>query len=78
METQTMHKYPSYITDPIHKMRSLRIIVKENVTFDGNTDKFKAELKKYKKSYLILLMCGKVVRKYQISEQQILIKIQKE
>ena len=49
METQTMHKYPSYITDPIHKMRSLRIIVKENVTFDGNTDKFQAELEKKSK-----------------------------
>ena len=49
METPTMHKYPSYITDPIHKMRSLRIIVKENVTFDGNTDKFQAELEKKSK-----------------------------
>ena len=46
METQTMHKYPSYITDPIHKMRSLRIIVKENVTFDGNKEKFQEELER--------------------------------
>ena len=41
-----MHCYPDYITDPIHKMRSMRIIVKENVTFDGNKDKFKEELEK--------------------------------
>ena len=46
METQTMHKYPSYITDPIHKMRSLRIIVKENVDFDGMSEKFQKELEK--------------------------------
>lgn len=41
-----MHCYPDYITDPIHKMRSMRIIVKENATFDGNKDKFKEELEK--------------------------------
>ena len=49
METQTMHKYPSYITDPIHKMRSLRIIVKENVDFDGMSEKFQKELEKKSK-----------------------------
>ena len=46
MEALTMHWYPDYITDPIHKMRSMKIIVKENATFDGNKDKFKAELEK--------------------------------
>lgn len=49
MGTQTMHKYPSYITDPIHKMRSLRIIVKENVDFDGMSEKFQKELEKKSK-----------------------------
>lgn len=41
-----MHCYPDYIIDPIHKMRSMRIIVKENASFDGNKDKFKEELEK--------------------------------
>lgn len=41
-----MHSYPDYITQPIHKMRSMRIIVKENATFDGNKEKFKEELEK--------------------------------
>lgn len=41
-----MHKYPDYITDPIHKMRSMKIIVKENASFDGNKEKFKEELEK--------------------------------
>jgi len=44
MEELPMHWYPDYIRDPIHKMRSMRIIVKENVSFDGNTEKFKKEL----------------------------------
>lgn len=39
-----MHKYPDYITDPIHKKRSMRIIVKENATWDGNKDEFKKKL----------------------------------
>ena len=41
-----MHKYPDYITDPIHKMRSMKIIVKENASFDGNSQKFKDELER--------------------------------
>lgn len=46
MEALTMHWYPDYITDPIHKMRSMRIIVKENATFDGMSDKLQRELDK--------------------------------
>lgn len=41
-----MHCYPDYIKDPIHKMRSMRIIVKENATFSGIRDKFKEDLDK--------------------------------
>lgn len=46
MEALTMHWYPDYIINPIHSMRSMKIIVKENVTFDGNREKFKEELDK--------------------------------
>jgi hypothetical protein len=46
MAELTMHWYPNYIIDPIHKMRSMKIIVKENASFDGNTDKFYQELDK--------------------------------
>ena len=46
MEAMTLHWYPNYIIDPIHKMRSMKIIVKENATFDGNVDKFKAEVER--------------------------------
>lgn len=45
-EQLTMHWYPDYIIQPIHKMRSMKIIVKENADFDGNKEKFKAELEK--------------------------------
>lgn len=46
MEAMTLHWYPNYIIDPIHKMRSMKIIVKENASFDGNVDKFKQDLDK--------------------------------
>lgn len=46
MEALTMHWYPDYIINPIHKMRSMRIIVKENDTFDGNKEEFKKLLDK--------------------------------
>ena len=46
MEALTMHWYPDYIINPIHKMRSMRIIVKENDTFDGNKEEFKKMLDK--------------------------------
>lgn len=36
-----MHWYPNYIIDPIHKMRSMKIIVKENASFDGMGDRLK-------------------------------------
>lgn len=42
----TMHWYPEYIINPIHDKRSMRIIVKENATYDGNKDKFMEELTK--------------------------------
>lgn len=44
MEAMTLHWYPNYIIDPIHKMRSMKIIVKENATFDGNKEEFKKAL----------------------------------
>lgn len=44
MEALTMHWYPDYIINPIHKMRSMKIIVKENATFDGNKEEFKKAL----------------------------------
>lgn len=40
-EQLTMHWYPDYIIQPIHKMRSMKIIVKENANFDGHKEKFK-------------------------------------
>ena len=40
----TMHWYPDYIINPIHAKRSMRIIVKENATFDGNKEEFKKKL----------------------------------
>lgn len=40
------HKYPDYITDPIHEKRSLRIIVKENASFDGISEQFKKDIDK--------------------------------
>lgn len=46
MEAFTTHWYPDYIRDPIHKMRSMRIIVKENASFDGISQKFKEDLDK--------------------------------
>ena len=46
MEAMTLHWYPNYIIDPIHKMRSMKIIVKENASFDGIRDKFKQDLDK--------------------------------
>lgn len=46
MEALTMHWYPDYIINPIHKMRSMKIIVKENATFDGNKEEFKKALDK--------------------------------
>ena len=46
MEAFTTHWYPDYIRDPIHKMRSMRIIVKENASFDGISQKFKDDLDK--------------------------------
>lgn len=39
-----MHKYPDFITDPIHAKRCLKIIVKENASWDGNKDEFKKKL----------------------------------
>lgn len=41
-----MHWYPDYIINPIHKMRSMKIIVKENANFDGMSDKFQAEVER--------------------------------
>lgn len=35
MEALTMHWYPDFIIQPIYKMRSLKIIVKENAKLDG-------------------------------------------
>lgn len=46
MEALTMHWYPDFIIDPIHQMRSMRIIVKENASFDGIRDQFKKDLDK--------------------------------
>lgn len=46
MEAMTLHWYPNYIIDPIHKMRSMKIIVKENASFTGMKDKFKQDLDK--------------------------------
>jgi hypothetical protein len=46
MAELTMHWYPNYIIDPIYKMRSMKIIVKENASFDGNKEKFFDELEK--------------------------------
>lgn len=42
----TMHWYPNYIIDPIHEMRSMKIIVKENVNLDGLGDKLQKEVDK--------------------------------
>lgn len=39
-----MHKYPDFITDKIHEKRCMKIIVKENATWDGNKDEFKKKL----------------------------------
>lgn len=44
MEALTMHWYPDYIINPIHAKRSIKIIVKENASFDGNKDEFKKRL----------------------------------
>ena len=46
MAELTMHWYPNYIIDPIHKMRSMKIIVKENASFDKIGDKFQQEVEK--------------------------------
>lgn len=46
MTELVMHHYPDYIIDPIHKMRSLKIIVKENASFDGMMEKLKEEADK--------------------------------
>jgi len=46
MEALTMHWYPDYIIRPIHSMRSMRIIVKENSRLDGHKEVFKDAVKK--------------------------------
>ena len=46
MAELTMHWYPNYIIDPIHKMRSMKIIVKENASFDKIGEKFQQEVEK--------------------------------
>lgn len=46
MAELTMHWYPNYIIDPIHEMRSMKIIVKENANFDKIGEKFQKEVEK--------------------------------
>lgn len=46
MAELTMHWYPNYIIDPIHEMRSMKIIVKENANFNKIGEKFQKEVEK--------------------------------